>query len=107
MPLHFPSDLKGLVLKSWSIEPKERPQIPEFKSALNTMLTGRMSQDLTPPNLSLHSILLASPVLLASSALAVEAVSRVSGVPRDEAFSRVLRAPGVSFLAKRIFKKEQ
>jgi serine/threonine protein kinase len=36
LPL-FPSNLKDLIFRGWSKEPKERPQIQEFKSALSSM----------------------------------------------------------------------
>ena len=34
----FPAELKELVIQGWSKDPKERPSIQEFKSALNKML---------------------------------------------------------------------
>jgi hypothetical protein len=40
IPSAFPSDLKELVTKGWSKEPKKRPLIQDFKLALNTMQTG-------------------------------------------------------------------
>ena len=39
VPSDFPSDLKELIHKGWSKEPKERPVIEEFKSALTKMLS--------------------------------------------------------------------
>jgi hypothetical protein len=39
MPTNFPSNLKELMHRGWSKEPKVRPPIKEFKSALMTMLT--------------------------------------------------------------------
>ncbi len=48
MPPHFPSNLKDLIFQGWSKQPKERPQIQEFKSALNKMLRReRKKQSLT------------------------------------------------------------
>ncbi len=44
MPLHFPSDLKDVILCGWSKEPKKRASIKEFNSALNKMLTGEEAQ---------------------------------------------------------------
>ncbi len=38
IPSDFPSDLRELVIQGWSKDPKERPSIQEFKSALNKML---------------------------------------------------------------------
>ena len=38
MPSDFPSDLKELILKGWSQDPKERPLIDDLKSALKKML---------------------------------------------------------------------
>ena len=38
IPSDFPSDLRELVIPGWSKDPKERPSIQEFKSALNKML---------------------------------------------------------------------
>ncbi len=38
IPSDFPSDLRQLVIQGWSKNPKGRPSIPEFKSALNKML---------------------------------------------------------------------
>ena len=39
IPADFPAELKELVFQGWSKDPKERPQIQEFKLALNKMLT--------------------------------------------------------------------
>jgi hypothetical protein len=38
IPSDFPSDLKELICRGWTKEPKERPSIEEFKSAFNKML---------------------------------------------------------------------
>ncbi len=38
IPSDFPSDLKELIRRGWSKEPKERPPIEEFKSAFYNML---------------------------------------------------------------------
>ncbi len=38
MPSDFPAELKELVIRGWSKEPKKRPPIHEFKLALNKML---------------------------------------------------------------------
>ncbi len=38
IPSDFPSDLKELIFRGWSKEPKERPPIETFKSAFNKML---------------------------------------------------------------------
>ncbi len=38
MPSDFPAELKELVIRGWSKEPKKRPPIQEFKLALNKML---------------------------------------------------------------------
>jgi serine/threonine protein kinase len=38
IPSDFPSELKELVIKGWSKDPKKRPGIHEFMSALNKML---------------------------------------------------------------------
>ncbi len=38
IPSDFPSDLKELIHRGWSKEPKERPPIEEFKSAFYNML---------------------------------------------------------------------
>jgi hypothetical protein len=38
IPSDFPSDLRELVIQGWSKDPKERPSIQEFKSALKKML---------------------------------------------------------------------
>ncbi len=38
MPTTFPSNLKELVCRGWSKDPKERPPIQEFKFALMKML---------------------------------------------------------------------
>ena len=40
VPSDFPVALKELIFKGWSKEPKKRPPIEEFKSALNKMLTA-------------------------------------------------------------------
>ncbi len=54
-PSDFPSELKELVMQGWSKYPKERPQIQEFKSALNKMLVQEKRQSMVndyPPSLS-------------------------------------------------------
>jgi serine/threonine protein kinase len=38
IPSNFPSDLKELICRGWTKEPKDRPPIEEFKSAFNKML---------------------------------------------------------------------
>ncbi len=40
IPSNFPSELKEVVNQGWSKDPKERPPVQKFKSALNKMLTG-------------------------------------------------------------------
>jgi serine/threonine protein kinase len=40
VPKDFPSKLKELVVRGCSKAPKERPQIEDFQSALNKMLSG-------------------------------------------------------------------
>ena len=45
VPSVFPKDLKKLIAKGWSRNPKERPSIEEFKSALNQMLTGEEKEE--------------------------------------------------------------
>ncbi len=37
IPSDFPSDLRELVIQGWSKDPKERPFIQEYKSALKKM----------------------------------------------------------------------
>ncbi len=44
VPLNFPSALKELILLGWSKEPKERPQLAEFKSGLTAMLQSEKSK---------------------------------------------------------------
>jgi hypothetical protein len=38
LPSDFPSELKELVIQGWSKNPKERPPIQKFKTALHKML---------------------------------------------------------------------
>ena len=38
IPSDFPSDLKELICRGWTKEPKKRPPIEEFKFAFNKML---------------------------------------------------------------------
>jgi hypothetical protein len=38
IPSDFPSDLKELVIQGWSKDPKERPSIQEFETAMSKML---------------------------------------------------------------------
>ena len=38
IPPDFPSDLKELICRGWTKEPKKRPPIEEFKSAFKKML---------------------------------------------------------------------
>jgi hypothetical protein len=55
VPSDFPSELKELVMKGWSKDPKERPQIQEFMSALNKMLAQEERQSMVndyPPSSS-------------------------------------------------------
>jgi hypothetical protein len=40
IPSDFPSEMKDLIHRGWSKDPKERPPIQEILSALNKMLTG-------------------------------------------------------------------
>ncbi len=40
VPAKFPSNLKELMCRGWSKDPKERPPIKKFKSALKKMLRG-------------------------------------------------------------------
>ncbi len=44
VPSHFPSDLKELVLQSFSKEPKKRPPIEDINSALEIMLKGEETE---------------------------------------------------------------
>jgi serine/threonine protein kinase len=44
VPSDFPSDLKELVIQSFSKEPNERPPIKDIKSALNKMLKGKETE---------------------------------------------------------------
>jgi serine/threonine protein kinase len=41
MPTKFPSNLKELICRGWSKEPKERPKIKEIKDSLMTMLNTK------------------------------------------------------------------
>jgi hypothetical protein len=58
MPTHFPPDLKELVHRGWSKEPKERPPIEEFKSALKTLLTQGEHLQATDKNNSTKNVVL-------------------------------------------------
>ncbi len=46
IPKYFPTQLKELVQLGWSKEPKERPQVVEFKSSLKEMLIQEKSYDM-------------------------------------------------------------
>ena len=49
VPLDFPKYLRGPILLGWSKEPKGRPSIEAFKSALLKMLTADRDHSLTSP----------------------------------------------------------
>jgi hypothetical protein len=50
IPSDFPAELKELVIQGWSKEPKERPPLQEFKSALNNMLNVDEKQSIVNNN---------------------------------------------------------